>query len=191
MFRKTQFKNSLLATISLVASLGLVQSPAFAGSLTLHSDSIANGGALGNKNLWNNFGCAGENIMPDLKWSGAPSDTKSFAITVHDEDAPTGSGFWHWIAYNIPANITSLPGGVAGGQLPAGITQGNTDLGNPGYFGACPPVGRLHHYKYTVYALKTEKLPVPNNATAALTGFFLWQNTLEQASITFTAGPRK
>ncbi|HVB58615.1 MAG TPA: YbhB/YbcL family Raf kinase inhibitor-like protein [Candidatus Acidoferrales bacterium] len=156
------------------------------------SPSISSNGPIPEKHYWNDFGCTGGNISPGLKWSGAPKETKSFAITVYDSDAPTGSGFWHWVAYNFPANVTSLEEGAASlGNLPAGVVEGNTDLGKPGWFGPCPPPGRVHHYHFTVHALKTEKLELPSNATAAFVGFMLWQNTIAKAMLTGTGGPRK
>lgn len=87
--------------------------------------------------------------MPNLAWMNVPKDTKSFAVTFYDKDAPTGSGFWHWVAYDIPADTKGLPGGVNGGTLPEGTVEGNTDLGKPGFFEPCPPVGRKHNYVYT------------------------------------------
>jgi Raf kinase inhibitor-like YbhB/YbcL family protein len=140
----------------------------------------------------NNFGCSGKSVSPRLEWSNPPKGTKSYAITFFDKSAPTGSGFWHYLAYDIPADTTKLDiGDLTAGKLPAGAKQGNTDLGKPGYFGPCPPVGRKHTYVYTVHALKTEKLDVPENATAAITAFYLWQNTLGKAELPVTAGPRK
>lgn len=176
----------LIAAATLAAAL-----PAVAADFTLASKAVKNGQAIGPDYYWNNFGCSGKNLMPDLEWSHAPAGTKSFAVTFYDREAPTGSGFWHWVAYDIPAGVTALPGGADGGTLPAGAVAGNTDLGKPGFFGPCPPVGRKHRYVYTVHALKVDKLPVEPGATAALVGFTLWQNRLGQATLGVTAGPRK
>src|SRR3954454_21857367 len=88
--------------------------------------------------VFNKFGCSGANMSPALQWSGAPANTKSFAVTVYDPDAPTGSGWWHWVVYNIPGSATSLPRGAGDAQkklLPAGAVQGNTDFGAAGYGG--------------------------------------------------------
>lgn len=140
----------------------------------------------------NNFGCTGKSVSPRLEWSNAPKGTKSYAITFFDKSAPTESGFWHYLAYDIPAGTTKVDiGDLTAGKLPAGAKEGNTDLGKPGYFGPCPPVGRKHTYVYTVHALKTEKLDVPENATAALISFYLWNNSLGKAEMQVTAGPRK
>ena len=133
------------------------------------------------------FGCTGQSVRPGLQWSGAPKGTKSLAGTVHDEDAPTGSGFWHWVAFDIPPQAT----GIAAGGLPDGAKEGNTDLGKPGWFGPCPPIPRKHRYLFTVHALDVDKLDAPGGATAALTGFLMWQHTIGKATMVVTAGPRK
>jgi Raf kinase inhibitor-like YbhB/YbcL family protein len=173
------------------AAIALAAPLAQAADFALSSDSLKRGGAIGAEYYWNDFGCTGGNVMPELHWKNAPAGTKSYAVTFYDKDAPTGSGFWHWVAYNIPAQTQALPGGANGSVLPAGTVEGNTDLGKPGFFGPCPPVGRLHHYIYTVHALKVDKLPVDSGATAALVGFYLWQNDLATATFEITAGPRK
>lgn len=162
-----------------------------AADFSVTSNSIKSGSTIGADLYWNNFGCSGKNVMPDLSWKDAPAGTKSFAVTFYDKDAPTGSGFWHWVAYDIPVNVTSLSGGADGGALPAGAVEGNTDLGKPGFFGPCPPVGRTHTYVYTVHALKVDKLPVDKAATPALVGFFIWQNSLGKATFSVKAGPRQ
>jgi len=99
-------------------------------------------------------GCGGENVSPQLSWSGFPPGTQSFALTCFDPDAPTGSGFWHWVLANIPARVTSLDEGAASKGLPHGATQGLTDYGVSHWGGPCPPAGdRPHRYIFTVYAL--------------------------------------
>lgn len=94
------------------------------------------------------------------------------------------------MTYDIPAQTTSMPGGTNGTALPAEAIEGYTDLGKPGFFGPCPPVGRVHNYVYSVYALKVDKLPIDQGASPALVGFFLWQNALAKATFAVTAGPR-
>jgi Raf kinase inhibitor-like YbhB/YbcL family protein len=133
------------------------------------------------------FGCAGGNRSPHLKWQGVPPGTKSFAVLCFDPDAPTGSGFWHWVVVNIPPNVTELPldaGNPASGELPAGALQVRTDFGKPGYGGPCPPEGdHPHRYLFTVHAVSLDKLPVAADTAAAVVGFYLNFNTLAKASL--------
>ena len=132
------------------------------------------------------FGCAGGNKSPQLKWSGAPAETKSFAVTCYDPDAPTGSGFWHWLVVNIPANVGELAQGAgsAPGKLPPEALQTRTDFGAPGYGGPCPPEGdHPHRYLFTVFAVKTDKLDVKADTSAAVVGFNLHFNTLAKAEL--------
>lgn len=133
------------------------------------------------------FGCAGGNKSPHLKWVGAPAGTKSFAVTCFDPDAPTGSGFWHWVVVNIPASVTELPldaGNPASGKLPAGALQVRTDFGKPGYGGPCPPpYDHPHRYIFTVYAVSAEALPVTADTAAAVVGFNLHFQTVEKAEL--------
>lgn len=179
------FKKSAL-TFCLLFS-GYVTS-ANAGGFTLSSPTIKPNSILTQNQVFNGFGCSGKNISPALKWSGAPKETKSFAITVYDPDAPTGSGWWHWIAYNIPADTHELAegaGDAAGALMPKGAVQGRTDFGAPGFGGACPPAGdKPHRYIFTVHALKVEKIEVPADATAALVGFMVNANRIGKASFT-------
>mgnify|MGYP001436287573 FL=1 len=173
--------------ITVVALTAIMSAPAMAGEVfELTSPDIAEGQALTNKFVFNGFGCEGENLSPALSWKNAPEGTKSFAVTVYDPDAPTGSGWWHWVAFNIPADVTSLPQGAgsAGGEMPAGTVQSRTDFGTPGFGGACPPPGEVHRYKFKVHALSVENLDLDENATAALVGFMAGFNTLATAHIT-------
>ena len=131
--------------------------------------------------------CSGDNQSPHLIWKNAPEGTKSFAITMYDPDAPTGSGFWHWVVFDIPANINELltnAGNIELNLTPKGAIQSNTDYGKRGYGGPCPPEGHgFHQYIFTVYALKIDKLGLNENATPAIVGANLWYNTLAKASI--------
>ncbi|MGR4870561.1 YbhB/YbcL family Raf kinase inhibitor-like protein [Variovorax sp. LARHSF232] len=184
-----------------VRSLGLAATLAACAPLTLaagfklESPSIKPGATLTDAQVFNGFGCSGKNISPALKWSGAPKDTKSFALTVYDPDAPTGSGWWHWVVYNIPASAIELPEGAGtaeGKGLPAGSQQGRTDFGTPGFGGACPPPGdKPHRYIFTVYALKADKLDIPPGGTAALVGYMINANKLASATFTAKYGRRK
>lgn len=154
----------------------------------LSSEAVKPNAKLSEEQVFDGFGCSGKNVSPDLKWTAGPKDTKSYALTVYDPDAPTGSGWWHWVVYNIPANVTELPAGagaVGGKQLPQGALQGRTDFGTQAFGGACPPQGdKPHRYIFTVFALKTEKIEVPADASAALIGFMLNANKLAKASFT-------
>ena len=183
-------KRTLITTLFTLSSAVFTAPIALAADFSLTSPTLAAGSTIGPDHYWNNFGCSGKNVMPKLDWNNPPTGTKSFAVTFYDKDAPTGSGFWHWVAYNIGADVRTLPGGVAAGLLPTGTVEGHTDLGTSGYFGPCPPEGREHTYTYTVHALKVAKLPVDASATPALVGFYIWQNTLGQASLSVKAGPR-
>lgn len=142
--------------------------------------------------IFNGFGCSGGNQSPALTWSGAPKGTQSFALTVYDPDAPTGSGWWHWVVVNLPASTTQLPRGAGtadGSKLPKGVVQVNTDFGAKGYGGPCPPQGdKPHRYIVTVHALKVPALELPPTATAALAGFMINANSLGKATFTFTYG---
>ena len=170
----------------------VVASSAVAADFTLTSSDIKPGATLSNEQVFNGFGCSGGNISPALNWSNPPEGTKSYALMVHDPDAPTGSGWWHWVVWNIPATVRSLParaGDPASGLLPAGATQGNTDFGSPGYGGPCPPPGdKPHRYYFRLHALKLEKLDLPAGATAALVGFNVNANTLAVAELMATYG---
>lgn len=153
---------------------------------TLTSPDIVNGKKIPEAQVFNSFGCSGRNVSPQLAWSNAPPGTKSFALLVHDPDAPTGSGWWHWVVYNIPADATSIAsdaGNPGKGLMPGGAVQGRTDFGTPGYGGPCPPPGKPHHYYFRLYALKVPKLDLPADATAAMVGFNVRANSLAEAQI--------
>ncbi|MGO8753804.1 MAG: YbhB/YbcL family Raf kinase inhibitor-like protein [Gallionellaceae bacterium] len=168
---------------------------AYASGFKLSSPEIKTNGMIPKSFEFNGFGCSGENKSPALKWSGAPKDTKSFAVTVYDPDAPTGSGWWHWMVIDIPADVTELAAGagaVNSTTLPKGAVQNRIDYGVAAWGGTCPPQGdKPHRYIFTVYALKTEKLDVPADATAALTGFMIHANALGKASFTAKYGRSK
>lgn len=135
------------------------------------------------------FGCSGKNISPHLSWENAPAETQSFALTIYDEDAPTGSGWWHWLIFDIDKNITELKSGA--GDLKADLApvdaiQSKTDFNFLGYGGPCPPVGDgIHKYTATVYALKIGKLGLDSEANPALVGFYLEQNVIQKSSLVF------
>jgi Raf kinase inhibitor-like YbhB/YbcL family protein len=128
-------------------------------------------------------GCDGGNVSPALAWKDPPAGTKSFGLTLYDPDAPTGSGWWHWQAWNIPATTM----GFDEGKVPDGITQGKGDVGRTGYLGPCPPPGSgVHHYTFTIFALKVDKLDVDPNASGAFIGYNLNGNALGKATVVYT-----
>jgi Raf kinase inhibitor-like YbhB/YbcL family protein len=134
------------------------------------------------------FDGTGQNRSPALQWHGAPQDTKSFALTLYDPDAPTGSGFWHWILFDIDSSVTQLAAGLGSADvtdLGASGTQATNDYGATGYGGPCPPKGLpAHRYIFTVHALRVPKLELPANATNAVVRFVIHQSTLATATLT-------
>jgi Raf kinase inhibitor-like YbhB/YbcL family protein len=176
------------AAIALTFAVGAAAAD---GGFRLRSPTVAPNSMLSNDQVYSGFGCSGKNISPALSWRGSPRGTKSFALTVYDPDAPTGSGWWHWVVSNLPANVRELPAGAGnpGGELPAGAVQGHTDFGTSGFGGACPPAGdKPHRYIFTVYALESEKISVPDEASAAMVGFMIHANALAKASLTARYG---
>lgn len=157
-----------------------IAAPALADDFTLASPDIAEGAPLDQTFIFQGFGCEGGNVAPGLTWSGAPEGTESFAVTVYDPDAPTGSGWWHWFAFNIPAATKGLPEGSA---LPDGTVELNNDYGTPGFGGACPPPGEVHRYVFTVHALD-RVLEIDNSVSNALAGYMVNANTIASDSIT-------
>ena len=134
-------------------------------------------------------GCDGGNVSPALTWKDAPEGTKSFALTMFDPDAPTGSGWWHWQVWNIPASATGLPEG-AGSQgaktLPKGAVQGKGDIGRAGYLGPCPPDSGVHHYTLTLYALKAATVKIDRSASPAMTVYEVMGQSLGKATVVYT-----
>ena len=199
----------LLAAASLaVATLALpschhsqAQTPVF----TLSSPDLT-GGTFATKFILNGFGCTGQNVSPALVWSNIPAGTKSLSLQIHDPDAPTGSGFWHWGVYDIPPGVTSLAQGAGNSPatLPAGAYGGNTDFfdtgatgGNGNYGGPCPPVGDApHRYNFTLYALSVDHIDaaagIPKTGTAGLFSFAMNKGVgpalLGKATFTATYG---
>ncbi len=177
MFNKFIPLGFLLATV--------IASPVSAQDFTLTSTAISEGEKLTNTHVFEGFGCEGANQSPQLSWTGAPAGTKSFAINVYDPDAPTGSGWWHWNVVNLPASTTSIAANASGNNnLPGGAIEIRNDYGSIGFGGACPPPGEVHRYIFTVYALGTERLELPENPSNALTGFMIRANMLDSARIT-------
>ena len=131
------------------------------------------------------WGCTDSGISPELSWSEGPAGTQSYAVMMFDPDAPTGSGFWHWVAWDIPPDTTSLPTGAV---LPAGSVNGENDGGTLGYTGPCPPEGDLvHHYQITVIALSVPSLGVDASTHAAVVGFLAGHNAVAAGHLVATA----
>ena len=172
--------NFILAVILAFSSTLFAQN-----TFTLSSTDL--GGEATITEEFNGFGCTGENKSPQLSWKNATEGTKSFAVTMYDPDAPTGSGWWHWVVFDIPSNINELVSGAGNIKLnltPKGAIQSITDYGANGYGGPCPPEGHgLHQYIITVHALKTDTLGLTESTNPAVVGYYLWNNTLAKASI--------
>ena len=165
----------------ILLSLGLCATFLLADNFTLSSSDLE--GQLTSKQVFNGFGCTGENISPELSWKDAPKGTKSFAVTVYDPDAPTGSGWWHWLVFDIPKDKFTLPRGF-GNSESKDVIQSITDYGKSGFGGACPPIGdKAHRYEFTVYALDIETLGLDKNTNPALVGFYLNSHSLAKASL--------
>jgi Raf kinase inhibitor-like YbhB/YbcL family protein len=200
---------NIFKTLGVTAFASILLSGAIANAqsnqFSISSPDLASG-TIGQEYVLNGFGCTGGNVSPAIEWRNVPPGTKSLALQVYDPDAPTGSGFWHWTVYNIPADQKGLARGVGNDakKLPAGAFGGNTDFMDTGatgingnYGGPCPPQGnKPHRYIFTVYALSVDKIEVaagiPKTGSAALYGFILNKGLgaamLGKASFTATYG---
>ncbi|NOU11071.1 MAG: YbhB/YbcL family Raf kinase inhibitor-like protein [Nitrospira sp.] len=173
---------------SILCAIALMPSISAAADFQLVSPTIKHKGMIGKAHVFDGFGCTGDNVSPELRWNNAPKGTKSFAVTMYDPDAPTGSGWWHWVIFNIPPDISALAAGAGkpgGSGEPQRAVQSTTDFGQPGYGGPCPPPGhKPHRYIFTVFALKVDQLPLKPEASGAMVGYYLNQNALAKASFT-------
>lgn len=181
---------------AIACAVALTLASASASAFDLSSPEIKAGGNIANEQVFKGFGCEGGNVSPSLSWKNAPKEAKSFALLVHDPDAPTGgAGWWHWVVYNIPASATALEKGAGtadGSKLPAGAKQVKTDFGAPGWGGPCPPVGHgAHRYRFTLHALKTDKLDIPDGASASLAGYMINANSIGKAALMGRYGRKK
>ncbi len=172
-----------LKNVIVFSCIVLFSNTLFAKGLTLKSGDMI--GQITINQVFNGFGCSGKNISPQLEWNNAPKGTKSFAITIYDPDAPTGSGWWHWVVFDISKDTNQiLSNASALNILPKDTIQSKTDFGTYKFGGACPPKGdRVHTYITTVYALDVEKLELDKNASSALVGYILNAHTIEKSSI--------
>jgi Raf kinase inhibitor-like YbhB/YbcL family protein len=159
-------------------------------AMSLTSDDIGHGERLPDLCVADIMGCTGDNLSPHLRWSGAPAETQSYAVTCFDPDAPTGSGFWHWVVVDIPASVTELPRGAGSGDqagLPDGAITVRNDLGNREYIGSAPPPGHGdHRYVFAVHAVGVPTLGVDADATPALVGFNLTFNVVARGVLVAT-----
>ena len=158
-----------------------------ATALTLNSQDIQHGKPMTKQQEFQGFGCNGDNRSPQLSWSDVPQGTKSFALTVYDPDAPTGSGWWHWQLVDIPADQTGLKanaGAADNSGIPEGSRQIRNDYGIAGFGGACPPQGHgKHRYRFTLHALSVDKLPLPENPSAALVGYMIGAHSIKTTTL--------
>jgi Raf kinase inhibitor-like YbhB/YbcL family protein len=175
-----------MKAISAALACGLSLLAGSAGAMDIKSHDLAEGGTLSNQQVHSE--CNGDNVSPTLFWSGAPAETKSFAVTLYDPDAKP-RGWWHWILFDLPANTSSLPRGAGAGgdvtRLPVGAIEGENDFSDAGYGGACPPQGSgIHHYQFTVWALDSTSLPFEAGVSGADIGPYLKKHALAQATLT-------
>ncbi|WP_028023163.1 YbhB/YbcL family Raf kinase inhibitor-like protein [Enterovibrio calviensis] len=180
---------------SLSVVLSLTWLSMSASAMTLVSPQIVEGETLKTQQIFNQWDCQGDNLSPALQWTDIPTGTKSFAVTMYDPDAPTGSGWWHWVMINIPADVHQLPldaGNENGKLLPAGAQMQSNDFGFHGFGGACPPPkASPHNYQITVYALDVKNLGVPVNGSPALAGYYILQHRLGEAQLIAPTNARK
>ncbi|BAO44734.1 YbhB/YbcL family Raf kinase inhibitor-like protein [Thiolapillus brandeum] len=157
-------------------------------ALEMQSPDVSNQVRMKKQQEYKGFGCDGGNISPTLRWKDIPSGTKSFALTIHDPDAPRSGGWWHWVVFNIPRDTRILPanaGDPASGLMPKQAVQSKTDFGVGGYGGPCPPKGHgIHHYNITLHALDVEKLPLKADTPAAEVKRHIDQHRLADSTIT-------
>ncbi|MFI0351711.1 YbhB/YbcL family Raf kinase inhibitor-like protein [Actinomadura sp. 9N407] len=151
-------------------------------SFTVTSDDVTEGEQLSNRHVFNDWGFSGENLSPHLAWSSYPPETRSFAVTCFDPDAPTGSGFWHWVLFDLPVEITQLPVGAGAEDLDVGV-QARNDYGVKAFGGAAPPPGDPHRYVFAVHALDVESLGLDSGTSPAVVGFNVTAHTLARAVI--------
>jgi Raf kinase inhibitor-like YbhB/YbcL family protein len=156
-----------------------------AASFSLTSSDLREGEKLAMPQVSGIFGAGGEDISPQLSWSGFPSGTKSFVVTMLDPEAPTVAGFWHWAVVNIPGDVTELPAGAgdeSGQGLPPGAFQLPNDARTARYIGAGPPPGTgRHRYIFALCALDAERIEIDRAATPAWLWYTMWDITLGRA----------
>lgn len=176
-----------MKSIRLLAAIATLAVAPVVHGFELTSKDINAGELMAKAQEYKGFGCDGGNLSPQLAWHNPPKGTKSFAITVYDPDAPTGSGWWHWLAFNIPANVDHLVGNAgdpSAGLAPKGMVQHRSDYGSIGFGGACPPPGdKAHRYQFKVFALDVDRLDIAPESSAALVGYMLNAHKLGTAEL--------
>ncbi len=176
----------MLKNIICFITLAIISSNSFAGNFQLVSPDLVSGKQINMAQVLNAYGCHGKNISPQLSWENAPTETKSFAVTMYDPDALSGKGWWHWIVFNIPVTVTHLDQNAGNTQLtklPVEAIQSQISFNSTGYSGPCPPLGdKPHRYIVTVYALK-QTLPLDSKSSAELVDRSIQKNKLASASI--------
>jgi Raf kinase inhibitor-like YbhB/YbcL family protein len=179
-----------MSRLALILTSAVFSMAAHAADFTLTSKDVPADSRLKLEQVYQGYGCTGGNVSPDLSWANPPEGTKSFALEVHDPDAPVANGWWHWLAYNIPAKATSIAHGAGESDsktLPKGTIQGVTSFGGVGFGGACPPVGHgTHRYNFRLYALKVPKLKLPLDETPVRIVEAIKAQSLGVASFTAT-----
>jgi len=181
----TRTRHLINTAVSLALAI-TAASASYADSFTVTSKDIAHGEFMSSAQEFQGFGCSGDNLSPQLSWSGAPAGTEAYAVFAYDPDAPTGSGWWHWQLINIPKTVTTLAtgaGDASGKTAPKGSQHVGNDYGVKGFGGACPPPKHgAHRYQFTVYALP-QTLEIPTEASSALAGYMVNANALASATI--------
>ncbi|WP_294946222.1 YbhB/YbcL family Raf kinase inhibitor-like protein [Sulfurivirga sp.] len=148
----------------------------------LHSDAL--GERVDERFVYNGYGCHGENLSPPLDWGGAPQETESFALIVHDPDAPRPGGWWHWIVFDIPRVVHRIPEGAGAFLRELGAVESVTSFGTPGYGGPCPPVGHgPHRYVFSVFAMPRARLPLRPDTSPAVADAWIREHALDSASL--------
>jgi Raf kinase inhibitor-like YbhB/YbcL family protein len=166
---------------SAIVLLLMLADNSFAAKMKLKSGDFKNGKRIGQTHIFNDFGCKGDNSSPELVFIDVPKEAKSLAVTMFDPDAPTGSGWWHWVVYNIEPTITKISTGDK--RISDNATFGRNDYGTYNYGGPCPPLGTRHRYVFNLYALDVEELDLPSDASAAMIGYYINSHKIKQADL--------